>query len=117
MNMTSSSPAHIDQVLSNSASETTRKRMICLLIALAFTAGYCFFLFSFLAPAPGRFGVDENAYLVGGRMIAQHGTTGFKPSDDYQFIGAMWLRTPNGWYYPKYPFGTSLLYAAPVALG
>ena len=61
--------------------------------------------------------MDENAYLVSGRMIAEHGTTGFKPTDDYQFVGAMWMRTKSGWYYPKYPFGTSLLDAITVLLG
>ena len=32
-------------------------------------------------------------------MIADHGTMGFKPTDDYQFVGAMWVRTSGGWYY------------------
>src|SRR4051794_21006534 len=45
--------------------ETRLKRTLFLLIAIAFTVGYAFFLLSFLAPAPGRYGVDENAYLVG----------------------------------------------------
>src|SRR5438067_366378 len=78
--------------------ESQLKGRLFPLIALAFTAGLWFFLFSFCAPAPGRIGVDENAYLVGGRMLAEHGTTGFKPSDDYQFVGAMWVRTSSGWY-------------------
>src|SRR5947208_9571974 len=115
--MTISTPPANSNMMSSSASEPKWKRAIFLLIALAFTVGLWILLSSCLAPAPGRFGVDENAYLVGGRMIAEHGTPGFKPSDDYQFVGAMWLRTSSGWYYPKYPFGTSLLYAACVALG
>src|SRR5439155_21489884 len=89
--------------------EPRSKRWICMLLAVGFTAGLGFLLFSVLAPAPGRAGIDENAYLVGGRMLAEHGTPGFKPTDDYQFVGAMFLRTASGWYYPKYPFGTSLL--------
>jgi 4-amino-4-deoxy-L-arabinose transferase-like glycosyltransferase len=98
-------------------SEPTWKRRLFLLIALAITAGYWFFIHSFLAPAPGRPGIDENAYLVAGKNIAQHLTTGFKTTDDYQFVGAMWLRTKSGWYYPKYPFGLPLLNAITVLLG
>lgn len=92
------------------------KRQLFLVLALVLAAAYGFFLFSFTAAAPGRFGIDENAYLVGGRNIAQHGTTGFKPSDDYQFVGAMWIRTPSGWYFPKYGFGTSQLYAVTILM-
>ncbi|HEY7091209.1 MAG TPA: glycosyltransferase family 39 protein, partial [Tepidisphaeraceae bacterium] len=98
-------------------SEPRWKRLLFLALALAISAGVCFFLFSFLAPGPGRPGIDENAYLVGGRMIAEHGTTGFKPTDDYQFVGAMWLRTKDGWYYPKYPFGVALIDAAMIKIG
>jgi hypothetical protein len=29
----------------------------------------------------------------------------------------MWMRTKSGWYYPKYPFGTSLMNAITVLLG
>ncbi len=97
-------------------SETKFKRRLFLLLAALFTAGFAFFLSSFHAPAPGRGGIDENAYLVGGRMLAEHGTTGFKPSDDYQFVGAMWIRMSSGWYYPKYPFGTSILNAITVLI-
>src|SRR6266550_5838738 len=110
------------------------KRWLFLLIAVSITAAFGFFLFSFFAPAPGRPGIDENGYLVGGKNIAQRGTMAFTPSDDYQFVGAMWVRTKDethvpgfnkpaflrdrltvttkqGSYYPKYPLGTSLLYA------
>src|SRR5262245_14432507 len=86
-------------------SENRSNRILFVMIALAVTCGYWFFLMSFLAPAPGRPGIDENAYLVAGKNLAQHFTTGFKPGDDYQFLGAMWNRTSGGWYYPKYPFG------------
>jgi hypothetical protein len=88
-----------------------------MLLALAVAGGMWFLLTSFLAPAPGRPGIDENAYLVAGKNIALHFTTGFKPGDDYQFVSAMWLRTKEGWYYPKYPFGVPLLHSVPVLLG
>jgi hypothetical protein len=105
------------KTISRPQTESTWKRRSFLLIALAITGGVWFFLYSFLAPAPGRPGIDENAYLVAGKNIAQHFTTGFKPSDDYQFVGAMWIRTKDGWYYPKYPFGLSLLNATTVWAG
>src|SRR5260370_1125598 len=64
----------------------------------------------------------------------------FTPSDDYQFVGAMWVRTRDethppgfskpaflrdrltvttkqGSYYPKYPLGTSFLYALAIWIG
>jgi Dolichyl-phosphate-mannose-protein mannosyltransferase len=100
----------------NLSLESNFKRRLFVLVALVITVGLAFFLFSFSAPAPGRGGIDENAYLLGGRMIAEHGSTGFKPSDDYQFVGAMWMRAKNGWYYPKYPYGSSFLNAFPVLL-
>jgi hypothetical protein len=105
------------QTISALDGESNWKRNLFMLIALAITGGLWFFLHSFLAPAPGRPGIDENAYLVAGKNIAQHLTTGFKPSDDYQFVGAMWVRTSKGWYYPKYPFGLPLLNAIPVLVG
>src|SRR5262245_40007575 len=68
------------------------------LIAIAITAGYAYFLASFSAPGMTRPGIDENCYLIAGRNIAEHGTPGFKPTDEFQFISAMWIRTPEGWY-------------------
>ncbi len=119
--------------------ESFAVRWLFLLVALTITAGYWYFLQSYWAPAPGRPGIDENAYLLGGRNIAEHGTVGFKPTDDFQFVDAMWVRTTDhtytppglsgflkdrltvhteaGWYYPKYPAGVSLLDAIAIRLG
>ncbi len=88
-----------------------------LAIAVAITIAYGFFLFSFWAPAPGRPGIDENAYLVGAKDILQHASYGFHPTSDFQFEGHMWVRTKSGWYYPKYPPGTSVLMATAMILG
>ena len=63
-----SSPAAID----DAPGESAFRRLTFLLVALAFTVGFGFLVLSFSSPAPGRPGVDENAYLVGGRMIAEH---------------------------------------------
>jgi len=71
-------------------------------------------------------GVDQNGYLVGGKNLADHFSTGFTPTDPYQFVGEMWVaggrleRGKNGEsirYYPKYPIGMPLLIAIAVKLG
>jgi hypothetical protein len=99
-------------------------------LALAIAAGQAFFLASFWAPAPGRPGIDENAYLVAGKNIALTGSPGFEATDDFQYIDAMWVGTDSqtlkppiwppplqrlltahtkpGWFYPKYPIGLPL---------
>jgi Dolichyl-phosphate-mannose-protein mannosyltransferase len=97
--------------------EAIWKRVLFLCLAVGIAFGFGFVLISYWAPAPSRPGIDENAYLVGGKDIAQHGTIGFKPGDDYQYVGAMWLRTKAGWYYPKYPIGTSFLDAIAIWSG
>ncbi len=68
--------------------------------------------------------MDQNAYLVGGRLIAEHHTTRYvlpvlpdvKPGQTnpggFAYTGGMFVRMPNGDYFPKYPFGLPLLYAA-----
>lgn len=61
--------------------------------------------------SPAHSGIDQNGYLVGGKMIAAHFSTGFKPTDPFQFVGGMWILADNGWYYPKYPIGLPLLNA------
>jgi len=67
-------------------------------------------------------GVDQNAYLVAGRMLAQNHSVQYKLYNPYAFVGGMYVRVtpattadgkpnPNSVYYPKYPFGLPLLYA------
>ena len=134
--------------------ESFWRRRLYEALALAFTCSFMFVLYRFWAPAPGRPGIDENGYLVGGRNFAQSGTIGFKPDDNFEFVGAMWVRTKEevkplfptpfhvrlfqhdfgtidldkkfpmlqshtkeGWYYPKYPLGTSMLNAAAIKIG
>jgi hypothetical protein len=66
--------------------------------------------------AGGDSGVDQNAYLVGGRLLAEHGSMKYVLPNPYSYVGGMFVRmTPpsemGGVYYPKYPFGLPLLYA------
>jgi 4-amino-4-deoxy-L-arabinose transferase-like glycosyltransferase len=122
------------------AGEARWKRWLFAMVALAIIAGFAFFMARFFAPAPGRPGIDENAYLLGGRNILEHHTVGWKPANDYLFVGHMWFRTKDqmhpapawlprfargslsvhtdaGWYYPKYPAGLPLLNAIALLLG
>jgi hypothetical protein len=90
-------------------------RMIGLVFALAVAVG--FFTLAMWSWSPVRPGVDENAYLVGGRMMADHLTTRFTPPDPFAFVSMMWVRTKEGNYYSKYPIGVSLLYAICLKVG
>jgi hypothetical protein len=83
-------------------------------LMLIVTAMYGFMTFTFYAPADG--GIDQNAYLVGGRQLAEHGTDKFTLPNPYAYVGGMMVRVSpvnvnGGDYYPKYPVGLPLLYA------
>lgn len=102
--------------------EPLPQRVLGLVVIVVILALYAFTLKTFWAPADG--GVDQNAYLMGGRQIALHGSTRFAPEHPAEYVGAMMIVPtkkvgaqvqPNfdGGYYPKYPFGQSLLFAIP----
>lgn len=91
-----------------------RQRLFGMIVALALTIGYFYFLICFWAPADGR--DDQNGYLVGGRQYARTLSTGYKPASDFGFVGDMWVRAPDGTNYPKYPIGLPMLYAASLKL-
>jgi 4-amino-4-deoxy-L-arabinose transferase-like glycosyltransferase len=97
------------------AAETVRTRLLFLALALA-VAG-AFFLGTHRYWVPADPDVDENAYLVSGRLLAQTGSPGFLPPDPYHFAGPMWIRTVDGRFYPKYPLGQTLLLAAAIKAG
>ena len=72
--------------------------------------------------------MDQNGYLVGAKQIAQTGSLALRPRrpgggeiDPLQFIGQMWvgfdLGTDAERYYPKYPAGLPLIYAAALKVG
>lgn len=66
---------------------------------------------------PANPGVDQNGYLVGGKLIATTGTYGFIPKNPFSFVGAMWNLGPDGkTYYPKYPLGLPWIYATLIHL-
>jgi len=102
-------PPAIDRSLPLLVQESPAARHLALLLALWFTAFFALVVFTFWAPADA--GVDQNAYLVGGRLIAQHFTPRYDLPNPFAYVGAMFIRTPAGVYYPKYPIGLPLLYA------
>ena len=105
--------------------ETPRTRLAGLILALLLALGFLGFTLAFDPPAHG--GVDENGYLTGGKLLAQHGTMVFRPVDPsgkfdpFQFVGRMWVAIDAGTdrerYVPKYPAGYPLLVAIAWRLG
>lgn len=106
--------------------ESLTRRLICLALAGVLAIAFVLVMLRFWTPAHG--GVDQNGYLVGGKMLAEHGSMALVPRrpdtgriDSFQFIGRMWvgfdLGTPQERYLPKYPLGLPLLYAGALHLG
>lgn len=73
-------------------------------------------------------GVDQNGYLVGGKVLAFEGAAGLRhldpatgQPDPFGFVGRMWigadLGTPQERFYPKYPPGLPFLVAITWWLG
>lgn len=92
--------------------EPARIRRIFLAVALAAVAGFFAVLHAYWVPADPN--VDENAYLVSGKLLAETGSPGFVPPDPYALVGKMWIGTAEGRFYPKYPLGQPLLVAAAI---
>src|SRR5688500_2033424 len=94
--------------------EPAGRRRLFVALALAAAVGFFLLVHAYFAPGPGNPGIDENAYLVAGKNFANHFTTGMRPSTPYAYVGPMWIRTDDGWYYPKYPLGVPLLNAVAI---
>ncbi len=92
--------------------EPLRPRRIFLVVALLAAAGFFAVLHAYWVPADPN--VDENAYLVAGKLLARTGSPGFVPPDPYALVGKMWIGTADGRFYPKYPLGQPLLVAAAI---
>lgn len=98
----------------------------CVLMAVLITAAYVYATACYWVPVHP--GVDQNGYLVGARQLAATGTMKLRPTlpgtdtfDPHQFVGRMWvgadLLSDAERYYPKYPIGLPLLYAAALWIG
>lgn len=96
-------------------SEPVLDRWLYWLLALLAVAGYFVAMHTYWSPAHP--GTDQNGYLVGGKYFAGTGSTGFTPSDPYAFVGRMWVQAENGRFFPKYPLGLSVIYAAAMKIG
>ncbi len=86
-------------------------------LAIAIATGFFFFIHHYYAPGPGDIGIDENAYLVGGKQFAEHGTPALQPSSPFAYIGPMWILVADGSFHPKYPVGVPLLNAIAIWIG
>ncbi len=106
--------------------EPTWERRLYLLAAVAFTLFYLAFHAAYFVPCHP--GVDQNGYLIGGRMLAQHHSTrmdAINPDtgkvDPFLFVGEMWvgidLGTDKQRFYPKYPIGLPALVAVCLKIG
>ncbi len=94
------------------AIEPARRRYAFLALALAVAALFLLGTHRYWVAADPN--VDENTYLVAGKLLARTGSPGFAPPDPYHLIGPMWIGTPEGRFYPKYPLGEPLLLAAAI---
>ena len=94
---------------SDSTEEGLVQRIAFLLIALTLLAGFWALARQFRVAAHG--GGDQNAYLVGGRHLAERFSTALWPEESGQFVGPMWVSGKGGRYVPKYPPGYPLLVA------
>ena len=92
--------------------EPSQLRRISLALAIVLAAGFLLATHRLWVPADP--GVDENAYLVSGKLLARTGSPGFTPADPYSLVGKMWIGTREGKFYPKYPLGQPLLVALAV---
>ncbi len=95
-----------------SQTEPPALRRAFLALALAVAALFLAGTHHYWVPADPN--VDENTYLFSGKLLAQTGSPGFVPPDPYSLVGTMWISTPEGRFYPKYPLGQTLLVAAAI---
>ena len=95
------------------------------LLALALLCGFIWTAQAYWVRAPSV--VDENGYLVGGKLLARHGSPALvlrdaagRP-DPFQFVGATWTGVDVGRrherYYPIYPLGLPALIALAYRAG
>jgi Dolichyl-phosphate-mannose-protein mannosyltransferase len=97
------------------AAEQPARRRLFLGLALAVAAPFFLATHQYWVPADSN--LDENAYLISGKLLARTGSPGFVPPDPYSLVGMMWITAPAGRCYPKYPLGQTLLVAAAVKAG
>jgi hypothetical protein len=92
--------------------ESLWRRSVGWMVALCVCALYATMLFGYVW-SPAHPGVDQAGYLVGGKSLARTGSTGMTVTDPLEFVSNMYVLNPKtDTYYPKYPIGLPVLYAA-----
>ncbi len=76
-------------------------RIYISILLLCVLTGLGVLLKTYFVPVTG--GTDQNGYHVGSWMIYDQGRFSQEPTDDYEFVGHMWVVNEQGLYYPKYP--------------
>ena len=95
-------------------SETKTDAWLYGTLALICIAAFFFAIHQYWTPASP--GTDQNGYLVGGKNFSHTFSTGFVPQTTQEFVGREWIEA-RGKYFPKYPLGLSVVYAAMLKLG
>ena len=91
------------------------RRLLVAVVVVAILVGFWAFTQQFWTPAHP--GTDQNGYLVGGKMLADHFSRALTPDDPYSFVGRMWISAGDGRYVPKYPPGFSTIVAMVLTFG
>ncbi|MGN6506432.1 MAG: hypothetical protein ACTHM6_12810 [Tepidisphaeraceae bacterium] len=96
-------------------------------LGLALLIAGAFFVVSHVYWVNVHVGVDQNGYLVGGKMFAENLSMKQSPTmlgnpkefDKHAFIANMWVSAANNPrdFYPKYPLGLPLIYAVLLWVG
>jgi hypothetical protein len=107
--------------------EGRAKRVAFDVIAAVVVVGFFLWMSAYYVPAHS--GVDQNGYLVGAKQLAATLTMKQAPEapghagqfDPHQFVARMWVgadyNTSEERFYPKYPIGLPLIYAAMLWVG
>ncbi len=105
--------------------ESRAKRYGFATLALLLTVAYACCVFTYWIDLNA--GVDQNGYLVGGKMFAETLSMKQAPTkigqpdqfDPHAFIGNMWVSATSNkqHFYPKYPLGLPLVYAVCLWIG
>jgi 4-amino-4-deoxy-L-arabinose transferase-like glycosyltransferase len=97
--------ARMDNVLSGDRAKAIQPPLsaIALVVAVLFAIAHLAFALAFVAPAHP--GTDANCYLLGGRLLATHGTMPFIPPSPYAYVASAWMQTSDQRCLPKVPIG------------
>lgn len=99
----------------SSISSGTAERLAAAALALAIALGFWFAADAYHVPTTR--GGDRNAYLLGGRMLAEGHFGGIHPADPFINYGEHWVTARPGTLQLKFPLGLPVIYALIHLLG